>query len=81
MSETPACLGRRFWLAEGASQKPFDGISTRGSQRPDDSQGRAHRMEQEHGAFKVKSVRMSHGAGGEAVGGLIVSSPNSLLEF
>ena len=53
VSETPACLGRRFWLAEGASQKPLDGISTRGSQRPDDSQGRAHRMEQEHGAFKV----------------------------
>jgi hypothetical protein len=22
VSETPACLGRRFWLAEGASQKP-----------------------------------------------------------
>lgn len=55
VSETPACLGRRFRLAEGASQKPFDGISTRGSQRPDDSQGRALHMEQEDGAFKVKS--------------------------
>src|ERR1700675_2477356 len=32
VSETPACLGRRFWLAEGASQKPLDGLRTRGSQ-------------------------------------------------
>jgi hypothetical protein len=31
VSETPACLGRRFWLAEGASQKPLDGLRTRGS--------------------------------------------------
>ena len=53
VSETPACLGRRFWLAEGASQKPLDGLRTRGSQRPDDSQGRAPDMEHERGAFKV----------------------------
>src|SRR6267154_1658177 len=51
--ETPACLGRRFWLAEGASQKPLDGLRTRGSQRPDDSQGRSAHMEHERGAFKV----------------------------
>jgi hypothetical protein len=30
-------LGRRFWLAEGASQKPLDGLRTRGSQGPDES--------------------------------------------
>ncbi len=30
--ETPACLGRRLRLAEGASQKPLDGLRTRGSQ-------------------------------------------------
>jgi len=29
------------------------GIRTRGSQGPDDSQGRGAHMEQEHGAFKV----------------------------
>jgi hypothetical protein len=40
-------------LAEGASQKPLDGISTRGSHRPDDSQGRVGHMEQERGSFKV----------------------------
>jgi hypothetical protein len=40
-------------LGEGASQKPFDGIRTRGSQRPDDSQGRGVDMEQEGGTFKV----------------------------
>src|SRR5437868_9479638 len=50
---TPACLGRRFWLAEGASQKPLDGLRTRGSQCPGDSLGRAGHMEHEHGAFKV----------------------------
>jgi hypothetical protein len=25
VSETPACLGRRLWLAKGASQKPLQG--------------------------------------------------------
>src|SRR5207302_2197374 len=53
VSETPACLGRRFWLAEGASQKPLDGLRTRGSQGPDDSQGHGPHMEHERGAFKV----------------------------
>lgn len=46
--------GASALLAKGASQKPFDGIRTRGSRRPDDSQGRAADMEQERGAFKVK---------------------------
>ena len=45
--------GASALLAEGASQKPFDGIRTRGSQGPDDSQGRGADMAQEHGAFKV----------------------------
>ena len=45
--------GASALLAEGASQKPFYGIRTRGSQGPDDSQGRGADMEQEHGAFKV----------------------------
>ena len=53
VSETPACLGRRFWLAEGASQKPLDGLRTRGSQGPEESGGRAADMEHERGAFKV----------------------------
>mgnify|MGYP000019305441 CR=1 FL=1 len=49
--------GASALLAEWASQKPpkkylEDGIRTRGSQRPDDSQGRGGHMEQEHGAFK-----------------------------
>ena len=44
--------GASALLAEWASQKPFYGIRTRGSQRPDDSQGRGGHMEQEHGAFK-----------------------------
>ena len=53
VSETPACLGRRFSWAEGASQKPLNGLRTRGSQGPDDSQGHAVHMEHERGAFKV----------------------------
>jgi hypothetical protein len=41
-------------VAEGASQKPSDGIRTRGSQGPDDSLGHVPYMEHERGAFKVK---------------------------
>src|SRR4030081_3166396 len=48
--ETPACVGRRFWLAEGASQKPLDGLRPRGSQCPGDSLGRVVDMEHERGA-------------------------------
>jgi hypothetical protein len=51
--KTPACLGRRFGWAEGASQKPVARLRTRGSQGPDDSQGRGFDMEHEGGAFKV----------------------------
>lgn len=59
MSGTPACLGRRFWLAEVASQKPLGGQNRwTGSEHaacsdpvipwvvPND-------MEHERGAFKV----------------------------
>jgi hypothetical protein len=47
--------GASIWLAEGASQRPpcGSGIRTRGSQRPDDSQGRTRHMEQEGGSFKM----------------------------
>jgi hypothetical protein len=45
-------------LAEGASQKPLNGIRTRGSQGPDDSLGHAVHMEHKRGAFKVNSVRV-----------------------
>ena len=48
--------GASFRLAEGASQKPLYGIRTRGSQRPDDSQGRRVDMAQERGAFKVNRI-------------------------
>src|SRR6202022_2702335 len=51
VSETPACLGRRFWLAEGASQKPLDGLRTRGSQLPGDSLGRPVFLEKARGGF------------------------------
>jgi hypothetical protein len=44
-------------LAEGASQKPYARIRTRGSQGPDDSQGRELDMEHERGAFKVNRTR------------------------
>ena len=47
-------LGASVLLAEGASQKPLDGIRTRGSQGPDDSLGHVSHMEHERGAFKVK---------------------------
>jgi hypothetical protein len=45
-------------LAEGASQKPLNGIRTRGSQGPDDSQGHVDHMEHLGGAFKLNSVRL-----------------------
>jgi hypothetical protein len=44
--------------AEGASQKPLNGIRTRGSQGPDDSPGHGADMEDERGAFKVNSPDM-----------------------
>ena len=57
MSGDTRVSGASFRLAEGASQKPLDGISTRGSHRPDDSQGRVGHMEQERGGFKVNRRR------------------------
>jgi len=55
-------LGASVLLAEGASQKPQNGIRTRGSQGPDDSQGHDPHMEHERGAFKVNPP--SHCRGG-----------------
>src|ERR1043166_9570433 len=51
-------LGASVLLAEGASQKPQNGIRTRGSQGPDDSLGHADHMEHLCGAFKVNSARV-----------------------
>jgi hypothetical protein len=45
-------------LAEGASQKPQNGIRTRGSQGPDDSLGHPDHMEHPRGAFKANSARI-----------------------
>ena len=49
-------LGASVLLAEGASQKPQNGIRTRGSQGPDDSQGHGADMAHQGGAFKVNSA-------------------------
>jgi hypothetical protein len=51
-------LGASVLLAEGASQKPQNGIRTRGSQGPDDSLGHADHMEHPRGAFKANSARI-----------------------
>ena len=51
-------LGASVLLAEGASQKPQNGIRTRGSQGPDDSLGHRDHMEHKRGAFKVNSARV-----------------------
>ena len=48
-------FGASVLLAEGASQKPQNGIRTRGSQGPDDSQGHGVDMAHQRGAFKVNS--------------------------
>jgi hypothetical protein len=48
-------LGASVLLAEGASQKPQNGIRTRGSQGPDDSQGHDTDMAHQRGGFKVNS--------------------------
>ena len=50
-------FGASVLLAEGASQKPLNGIRTRGSQGPDDSLGHADHMEHSRGAFKANSAR------------------------
>jgi hypothetical protein len=52
--ETPACLGRRFWLAERASQKP-DLRAKEHAARDDPMilEGLRPHMEHERGAFKV----------------------------
>jgi hypothetical protein len=50
-------LGASVLLAEGASQKPQNGIRTRGSQGPDDSLGHEDHMEHLRGAFKANSAR------------------------
>ena len=49
-------FGASVLLAEGASQKPLDGIRTRGSQGPDDSLGHEDHMEHLRGAFKANSA-------------------------
>ena len=49
-------FGASVLLAEGASQKPLNGIRTRGSQGPDDSLGHVDHMEHLCGAFKLISV-------------------------
>jgi hypothetical protein len=46
-------FGASVLLAEGASQKPQNGIRTRGSQGPDDSQGHGVDMAHQRGGFKV----------------------------
>jgi hypothetical protein len=51
-------FGASVLLAEGASQKPLNGIRTRGSQGPDDSLGHVDHMEHLGGAFKVNSVHV-----------------------
>jgi hypothetical protein len=51
-------LGASVLLAEGASQKPQNGIRTRGSQGPDDSQGHVSHMADLRGAFKVNSAHI-----------------------
>jgi hypothetical protein len=51
-------FGASVLLAEGASQKPLNGIRTRGSQGPDDSQGHVDHMEYLRGAFKANSARV-----------------------
>jgi hypothetical protein len=49
-------FGASVLLAEGASQKPLNGIRTRGSQGPDDSLGHVDHMEHLRGAFKANST-------------------------
>ena len=49
-------FGASVLLAEGASQKPLNGIRTRGSQGPDDSLGHVDHMEHPRGAFKANSA-------------------------
>jgi hypothetical protein len=49
-------FGASVLLAEGASQKPQNGIRTRGSQGPDDSQGHDADMAHQRGGFKVNSA-------------------------
>ena len=49
-------FGASVLLAEGASQKPLNGIRTRGSRGPDDSLGHVDHMEHLRGAFKANSV-------------------------
>jgi hypothetical protein len=49
-------FGASVLLAEGASQKPLNGIRTRGSQGPDDSLGHVDHMEHLRGAFKTNSA-------------------------
>src|SRR5207237_3126712 len=51
-------FGASVLLAEGASQKPQNGIRTRGSQGPDDSLGHVDHMEHLRGAFKANSARV-----------------------
>jgi hypothetical protein len=51
-------FGASVLLAEGASQKPLNGIRTRGSQGPDDSLGHVDHMEHLCGAFKVNSAHV-----------------------
>ena len=53
-------FGASVLLAEGASQKPLNGIRTRGSQGPDDSLGHVDHMEHLCGAFKVNSAYVAH---------------------
>jgi hypothetical protein len=49
-------FGASVLLAEGASQKPLNGIRTRGSQGPDDSLGHEDHMEHLRGGFKANSA-------------------------
>jgi hypothetical protein len=51
-------FGASVLLAEGASQKPQNGIRTRGSQGPDDSLGHGEHMEHPGGAFKANPTRL-----------------------
>jgi hypothetical protein len=51
-------FGASVLLAEGASQKPQNGIRTRGSQGPDDSLGHGGHMEHPGGAFKANSAHL-----------------------
>ena len=54
VSETPACLGRRFWLADkGKPETVGRAQNTRLAMTRSDSLGRGPDMEHERGAFKV----------------------------